>query len=118
MEKDGVAYPSDDWTDFGVVIVGWWFVQARRLLKGAITADFSFMDGPYSLDAKKHDDLLTLTSTDGKIIWELTLKDFCTSLSEAIKAIALQLLRLQIADYDLSVLLQSSDELKKLIEEL
>lgn len=32
-EHEGRAYPADDWIDFGTVILGWWLVQAKTIVR-------------------------------------------------------------------------------------
>lgn len=44
------AYPSMLWSDFGVVLLGWWINDFCRLESGTSSCvKFLFMDGPYCL---------------------------------------------------------------------
>jgi hypothetical protein len=45
-----VAFPDQDWSDFPVVILGWWLRQLGALAAGESRAEFKFMDGPYRFD--------------------------------------------------------------------
>lgn len=43
-----IDFPEAGWTDFPVLILGWWLAQVEGLLRGASTeADCLFMDGPF-----------------------------------------------------------------------
>ena len=44
-----IAFPDDNWSDFPVVILGWWMDHCRRIRSGG-TARCSFMDGPYKFE--------------------------------------------------------------------
>ena len=43
------AFPDQGWSDFVVVILGWWLRAIGRLRDGAGSEELSFMDGPYKL---------------------------------------------------------------------
>lgn len=48
LRVDGVAFPAEGWTDFVVVVLGWWADAAAELLTGnAVPIEVDFMDGPY-----------------------------------------------------------------------
>lgn len=48
LRVDGVAFPSEGWTDFVVVVLGWWADAATELLTGNTgPIEVDFMDGPY-----------------------------------------------------------------------
>lgn len=52
VELDGSAFPTADWRDFGIVILGWWAEALVALDAGDCTAaTLRFMDGPYELSA-------------------------------------------------------------------
>lgn len=49
-EIEGTAFPTQDWYDFGIVILGWWGEEANSLEDGKVTAaTLRFMEGPYEL---------------------------------------------------------------------
>ena len=43
-----ITFPEDSWSDFPVVILGWWHRAAVSLVTGSAREKFMFMDGPYS----------------------------------------------------------------------
>ena len=45
----GVAFPSSDWYDFVVVLLGWWTNQVAQLLKHDASGIIRFMEGPYEI---------------------------------------------------------------------
>jgi hypothetical protein len=43
-----IEFPEAGWTDFPVVILGWWLAQVESVLRRAsVEANCSFMDGPF-----------------------------------------------------------------------
>jgi hypothetical protein len=46
-------YPMNGWTDFGVVLLGWWVQAIVSLRQGSQETDLLFMDGPYSVHINK-----------------------------------------------------------------
>ena len=42
-----VQFPCAEWSDFPVVILGWWLENVARLRRGEPEASCMFMDGPY-----------------------------------------------------------------------
>jgi len=49
------GFPTPRWSDFVVVLLGWWIRELLRLRGGWTQAELLFMDGPYSvgLDASQ-----------------------------------------------------------------
>ncbi len=48
VRMDDVAFPHEAWTDFAVVVIGWWTEALIKLLDGDLsTQEVRFMDGPY-----------------------------------------------------------------------
>jgi|LSQX01.1.fsa_nt_gb hypothetical protein len=56
------AFPSDDWSDFVVVILTWWLntIPALRQHNSASIHELQFMDGPYYIQ---------MTTDDQEIVW-------------------------------------------------
>jgi hypothetical protein len=46
---DGAAFPEEKWSDFPVVILGWWLEALGALRAGERRVELDFMDGPYTL---------------------------------------------------------------------
>lgn len=47
IDSKGYEFPSVGWSDFVVVILGWWLASFSKLNKGHENeAEFQFMDGP------------------------------------------------------------------------
>jgi hypothetical protein len=88
-EHDGVFYPSESWTDFGYIIIGWWVSTIIRFSNQETEGDFSFMDGPYSILAKynKKTGNLILNSENKSIFWQANILDIIQSLHDAINLI-------------------------------
>ena len=48
LESPPLAFPQDGWTDFPVVVLGWWLHEVEALIqKASIEARCLFMDGPF-----------------------------------------------------------------------
>lgn len=47
LRHEGIAFPEKGWSDFPVIVLGWWLTQLLALGQGARSALCSFMDGPY-----------------------------------------------------------------------
>lgn len=54
-EIEGTAFPTQDWYDFGIVMLGWWAEEVNALEDGRLTtATLRFMEGPYELRVTAH----------------------------------------------------------------
>ena len=76
FEHEGICFPSDDWIDNPAVVFGWWFYSLKQMLDGESGQGFSFMEGPFCLDATLSDGILELSSLKEKISWQVELKEF------------------------------------------
>jgi hypothetical protein len=67
LDVEGVAFPSEKWNDFVVVVLGWWAAAVLRALRGEIGPhEVHFMDGPYLVEltaASRSDWRLALIDT-------------------------------------------------------
>jgi hypothetical protein len=45
------TFPAERWSDFAVVVLGWWIEAALELLDCGGTTVFRFMDGPFGVRA-------------------------------------------------------------------
>jgi hypothetical protein len=93
-ENQGLYYPMISWSDFGVVILGWWVSGVSSVIKNKEnTFELSFMDGPYSL--KMEIDWLTqqvvMSSEDGRFHAKSSIIEVKQQLFNAIKLIDLEL---------------------------
>ena len=44
-----VDFPGTDWSDFAVVVLGWWLEQITDLLEQRARVQMKFMDGPFAV---------------------------------------------------------------------
>ena len=58
LEISDIAFPSDDWNDFVVIVLAWWLKEVVLLKerKSGLVHEFRFMDGPYYLCLELDDD--------------------------------------------------------------
>ncbi|MBO0799983.1 MAG: hypothetical protein J2P31_14275 [Blastocatellia bacterium] len=51
LEIDSKYFPDEGWTDFPVIILGWWLVNLKSLITAQATnSECLFMDGPYKFE--------------------------------------------------------------------
>lgn len=64
LRFEGGAYPEEGWSDFPVVILGWWLEGITAFLNdGSQSFTGRFMDGPYEFTLRR------LTSQTAEISW-------------------------------------------------
>jgi hypothetical protein len=51
VELGTFVFPDRGWSDFVVVILGWWLEALSRLIDDNRVAELEFMDGPYAMRA-------------------------------------------------------------------
>ena len=95
---EGMAYPEDQWMDFGSVILSWWLVAARSLLESAAKADFLFMDGPYCLEIRRVNDRVYVSAEDSSVQWQISTEDFAAELLRVADTIQKKFAELGISD--------------------
>jgi hypothetical protein len=113
-ENNGIYYPMKHWSDFGNVILGWWFVTTVELLKGANEGDFSFMDGPYSLKAKynRQTGIVELLPEKRDFVWNIPIIDLVKKLIQALDKTCEELAKRGIGQKEQASLTQCSTILK------
>jgi len=53
LRLDDTAFPGEGWSDFPVVVLGWWLRTFTRLLSSAGTSGrCHFMDGPFAFEVE------------------------------------------------------------------
>ncbi len=50
---DDRIYPHERWSDFCIIIFGWWTGRLVEIMEGAEKVDLFFMDGPYRISVNK-----------------------------------------------------------------
>lgn len=64
-------FPDRDWSDFPVVILGWWLRALGTLMAGASDALFRFMDGPFEYVVTASDSgwaVSLMNNTDSRVV--------------------------------------------------
>lgn len=81
-EHNGEIYPEKGWVDFGYTILGWWVSNIIRISRGEEQGNFSFMDGPFSVNFQYQETnkILHLTSKDHLIDWNVPLREMIDAL--------------------------------------
>jgi hypothetical protein len=54
LRVQDACFPEESWSDFPVVVLGWWIAAVTRLISGASEVEeFDFMDGPHLLVVRR-----------------------------------------------------------------
>ncbi len=113
-EYNQVEYPMKNWSDFGLVTLGWWIAIAVKFFKGEDRGEFLFMDGPYSLTAKYNRETgeLELSPKGLDAIWYVQYIDFVKALINALKRVDEELGKRGIGEKERQVIEKYSAILK------
>ena len=76
LEHGGTYYPSEEWLDFGGIVLGWWLMAFAKLRGGEEPQCLCFMDGPYELVVRTVEHMLVLRSDDNSIEWRVDVDEF------------------------------------------
>ena len=108
LAGNGWVYPSKGWSDFPVIILGWWFVAIQRVgSRVGASALCKFMDGPYgfrvtSIDQKRW--LIECLAENGKGVaqsHELDAEAFLDQLQQAAREVVRACVKMRIESVDL-----------------
>ena len=85
ISNGDINYPSEDWLDFGTIILGWWLYQSGKLLDGNEAVEFLFMDGPYKVKITQTDavDTCRIDIEDWDISWSVSISELVNELIRA-----------------------------------
>ena len=113
-ECDRVEYPMKNWSDFGLVVLGWWIAIALKMFKGDDGGEFLFMDGPYSVAAKydRETGELELSPKGLDVIWKVQYIDFVKALIDAVQRVDEELVKRGIGEKERQVIEKYSAILK------
>ena len=102
-EHEGLFYPSEDWDDFGLTIIGWWVGTIMRFIAGENEGEFCFMDGPYSILATydQASEELELFPERTNIVWKIKLSAIIEALISTVNYIYNFLWDRNVADEEL-----------------
>lgn len=97
VETNMGCFPSERWTDFPEIVLGWWSDVLKSVFIGreGRIYTFLFMDGPYAIQCLKESDHLTLRFKREKTIilpdYETTFDTFSTAIRKAMESLIRQL---------------------------
>jgi hypothetical protein len=110
-----IAYPSDDWFDFGATILDWWLGAAARLLGGSRSEELMFMDGPYALRIEQKAGLLRIRPRRTRINWEASVQELANELILGADIVKSELERLDASLSEIKSLELSIQRLKRVL---
>ena len=115
---EDVYYPSNNWIDFGVVILNWWFGCVSRLIGGSSLERLQFMDGPYSIEVIHHleNSTITLIPKDLGATWQVTTTELVEQLLQAAEETHKELYHLNIGQESQKSLLIAMQKLRSEVE--
>jgi hypothetical protein len=64
IDFDGTYFPAEQWSDFPVVLANWWLATLVPLRDAGAPVILRFMDGPYSMSARRSGDLVLLQGVE------------------------------------------------------
>lgn len=75
-------HPSEEWSDFGFIIIGWWINNYVKLIKSKDQTYFNnFMDGPYGFSTTIENNNIILAGYERSANQDITLVTDKTSIS-------------------------------------
>jgi hypothetical protein len=88
-EHNGSYYPMEDWVDFGCIIIGWWVSSLIRFQRGSSRESFTFMDGPYSIDAQfdKVSGEVELKPKGTNLVWTIKITEIAENLLQIVESL-------------------------------
>ena len=63
IRLDGIWFPEKVWSDFPVIVLGWWMSQTGQVSRGE-AGEFVFMDGPFRFHAYPNRDVVRVVLED------------------------------------------------------
>jgi hypothetical protein len=122
ISHNGVFFPFENWTDFGVRILGGWIDATLELLAHGETAELDFMDGPYSILVRylRTPGIIEMMPNNLPLVWIVPVSEFAEALLRAGDAVLHQIKESGIAHMgvgkrDRDILERGVGELRKVL---
>ena len=71
LQFDGVSFPSADWRDFPIVVLGWWAAALSPAEPPGGEVEVPFMDGPYYVGVESFHDRIRLACVERRATLEV-----------------------------------------------
>jgi hypothetical protein len=115
IEHENVSYPSEDWWDFGVVILDWWSGHLLDLLQHARVRRFLFMNGPYEVQVRhrRATRMMELRPLGLESAWEASPSELVNVLINALQATRQELERSDVGKRDQELIQHLLSQLEK-----
>lgn len=120
LQQDDQFYPSEDWKDFGAVILNWWMETMLHLLGSGRCKEFLFMDGPYEVKVRyrRSTQMMELRPQGLNVIWQISPKDLTEAIVNAAEKVMQKLAQMNTGRLEREGLEQSVSQLQELSRQL
>lgn len=112
VKVNKIYFPSEDWNDFSTVILTWWLNNVIDHSKGSTTSRNDFMDGPFSFEIRKKDDLVNIAFYEKEALVaesSISFKEYSKTVINAAHELLEKLQSMGIEDDDLKELRNTYD---------
>lgn len=116
LQHDGQFYPSEDWMDFGSVILAWWMAAQFHLLGSGRCQKFLFMDGPYEVKVRhrRSSKMMELRPQGWDVVWKIPPYELTEVILSAAETVVEKLAQLETGSKEREVLERSVGKLRKI----
>jgi hypothetical protein len=115
LYQDGQFYPSEDWTDFGAVILNWWILVLIHLLGRGRCQKFLFMDGPYAVEVRhrRSTNMIELRPQGLGFVWEVPPSELAEAVAHAAETVVQKLAKVETGKQEREGLEQAVSKLRE-----
>jgi hypothetical protein len=115
VHQNNNFYPSEDWTDFGAVILNWWIFTLIHLLGRGRCQKFLFMDGPYAIEVRhrRSTKMIELRPQGLDLVWEVPPSELAEAVAHAAETVVQKLAKVGIGKREREGLEQAVGQLRE-----
>ncbi len=115
LHQNNQFYPSEDWTDFGAVILNWWILALIHLLGRGRCQKFLFMDGPYEVEVRhrRSTKMMELRPQGLSLVWEVPPSELAEAVAHAAGTVVQKLAKVETGKQEREGLEQAISELRE-----
>jgi hypothetical protein len=116
LQQDNQFYPSEDWNDFGAVILNWWIGTMLHLLSSGRCKEFLFMDGPYEVKVRyrRSTKMMELRPQGLDVIWQVSPRELTEAIVNAAEKVIQKLAQMNTGKVEREGLERAVSKLREL----